>query len=215
MKNLFSLTIILTLGALAVTANELSGQFLSQFGDATPGEDAVSFGVVFGQIDPQTRFRDGGGFDGGGLVGATTTFWAHRNLGFQVGVSSTKYGSLSASDGGASIVSGRDPRIWTYTGDLVGRVPLISDGVATVAPFVALGGGWRGYRWEFDPVGGPGARGMDLLWTYALGGEVRFGSLHRLGLRGEFREFRTNFERFGEDLTHTDRVFAVGLLLNF
>jgi hypothetical protein len=45
--------------------------------------------------------------------------------------------------------------------------------------------------------------------------EARFGAEHRIGLRGEFRQLNTKMERWGDVLTHHDRVVTGALLLNF
>jgi hypothetical protein len=192
-----------------------SAQFLGNLGDAVPGQDAVSVGVLFGQMNPQTHFRDGGSFDSGTLIGATLGFWLNRYMGVELGATRTEHVGLPATDGRSSIVSGRDPRIWTTMVDFVFRYPLMTDGVVVVSPYAALGGGWKSYLWAYDPQGGPDARGFDLAWSYAAGAEARFGANKRLGLRAEYRDLRTPIERWGEDLTHQDRVLTAGLLLNF
>ena len=194
---------------------KLSGQFLGSLGNAVPGEDAVSVGIVFGQMDPQTRLRDGGGFKSSSLIGATLGFWPHRYFGVQLSAVNTEHEGLPASDGRSSIVSGRDPKIWTTMVDAVVRYPVLPSAPVSVFPYVALGGGWKTYNWAFDPQGGPDARGFDLAWSYAAGLDVRFGANRRVGLRAEYRDVRTPIERWGEKLTHQDRVLTGGLLLNF
>lgn len=92
-------------------------------------------GVLFGQFDPQTTYRDGGRFDSGTVLGVTGTWWGHRLVGL----------------------------------------------------------GWKHYRF-LRPNSHPE---WNMGWTYALGGEFRFGSEGRLGLRAEFRDLRSNFERWG------------------
>lgn len=192
----------------------LSAQLLGSLGGAEPGDDVVSAGVIFGQMNPTTRFRDGGGFDTATLLGGTVNFWFHRHMGVQVNALSTEHGTLGASDGRSSIVSGRDPRIWTVQGDFVVRLPLAA-GALTVSPYGAAGAGWKSYKWVFDPQGGPDARGFDGAWSFAGGVEARFGADSRIGLRGELRQLHTSFTRFGEDLTHKDRVVTGALLINF
>jgi hypothetical protein len=199
----------------SVLPSRLSGQFLGNLGNALPGEDAVSVGVLFGQMDPQTRLRDGGGFGSSSLLGATLGFWVHRYLGFQVSAAHSEHKGLPASDGRSSIVSGRDPVIWTTMVDAVVRYPVLPSAPVSLFPFVELGGGWKTYNWAFDPQGGPDARGFDLAWSYGAGVDVRFGANRRVGVRGEYRDVRTPIERWGESLTHQDRVLAAALLLNF
>jgi hypothetical protein len=198
-----------------VPSGEVSAQFLSSLGNAVPGEDAVSVGVLFGQMDPQTRLRDGGGFESSRLIGVALGFWVHRYLGVQVSAANSEHEGLPASDGRSSIVSGRDPKIWTTMIDAVVRYPVFPTAPVSLFPYVALGGGWKSYNWAHDPQGGPDARGFDLAWSYAAGVDVRFGANRRVGLRGEYRDVRTPIERWGENLTHQDRVLAAGLLLNF
>lgn len=194
---------------------DLSAQFLPRFGNAVPGEDAVSVGILFGQMDPQTEFRDGGRFDAGTTIGAVLGFWLNRFVGVQVSAVGSEHVGLPASDGRSSIVSQRDPKIWTTMVDGVVRYPVLTEGAITLAPYAALGGGWKTYEWAFDPQGGPDARGFDLAWSYAAGVEARFGANKRIGLRGEYRDVRTPIERWGEDLTHQDRALTAGLLVNF
>ena len=214
MKRVLSVTLGTFLFFLAHPATDLSAQLFGSLGEAEPGDDVVSVGLIFGQMNPQTRFRDGGGFDTASLLGGTLNFWFHRHMGVQVNALSTDHGTLGATDGRSSIVSGRDPRIWTILGDFVVRLPLAA-GALTVSPYGAIGGGWKSYKWVFDPAGGPDARGFDTAWSLAGGVEARFGAESRIGLRGEFRELRTSFARFGEDLTHKDRVLTGALLINF
>jgi hypothetical protein len=87
--------------------------------------------------------------------------------------------------------------------------------MVAVSPYAAVGGGWKSYLWAYDPQGGPDARGFDLAWSYAAGVDVRVGANHRLGVRAEYRDLRTPIERWGENLTHQDRVFTAGLLMHF
>jgi hypothetical protein len=205
--------VVLLLLSLAPPASRLSAQIFSGLGDARPGEDFISLGVVYGQMNPQTRFRDGGGFDSSSLIGGSATFWLNRFMGLQFSVVFSEHKALLASDGRESIVSGRDPSVQTYQGDFVLRYPLPA-GAVTVSPYAAIGGGWKYYNWTWDSVGGRNSRGMDGAWSYVGGLEARFGAQHRFGVRGEFRDLRSRFVRNGEDLTHKDRVLSGGLLLN-
>lgn len=214
MKRAISTSMLVLAVLLARPSADLSAQILGNLGNGLPGEDAVSVGILFGQMDPQTRFRDGGRFDSSTLIGATVGFWLHRYVGIQLSASGTKHEGLPASDGRSSVVSNRDPRIWTTMGDAVLRYPVMTGAIA-FSPYAAFGGGWKTYRWAFDPQGGPDARGFDLAWSYAGGVDVRFGGGYRFGLRAEYRDVRTPLERWGEKLTHQDRVLTAGLLLNF
>jgi len=199
----------------AQPARDLQAQVFRNLGDAVPGEDAVSVGAVFGQMSPQTTFRDGGGFGGSTLLGVDLSFWANRFLGVKVGGSWTEHEGLDASDGRSSIVTDRDPKILTVLFDGAVRYPLGSGGGVAMFPYVAVGGGWKSYDWKFYPKYGPDARGFDLAWSYAAGMEFRVGAEHRLGFRAEFRDLRTPIDEWGEKLTHQDRVFTGALLLNF
>lgn len=207
--------LVVAVSLLSLSARPAAAQLFGGMGSAVPGEDAVSVGILFGQMSPQTTFRDGGGFDSGTLIGATVSFWVLENLGFQLSASGTEHAGLPASDGRSSIVSGRDPRIWTTMIDMVGRLPFGGDGPVSLSPYAALGGGWKTYRWQFDPQGGPDARGFDLAWSWAAGLDLRFGPQRRLGVRAEYRDLRTPIERWGENLTHQDRVLTGALLLHF
>ena len=196
------------------SAAPLQGQIFGGLGSAEPGEDVISLAVIYGRITPETRFRDGGGFDSSTLLGGSATFWLNRYAGLQFSVVFSEHTALLASDGRESVVSGRDPDVQTYQGDLLARYP-ITTGVLTLSPYVALGGGWKYFNWTWDSVGGRGSRGMDGAWSYVGGLEARFGAERRLGARAEFRDLRSKFARYGEDLTHQDRIFTGGLLLNF
>lgn len=215
MKRVLNTTTMLLAVMLSYPAASLSGQIFSGLGTAVPGEDAVSVGLVFGQMSPQTTFRDGSRFESSTLIGATANFWPHRYLGVQLSSLGTEHVGSLASDGSVSIITQRDPKIWTTIGDAVLRYPLGGDGPISFFPYAALGGGWKTYRWMFDPKAGPDARGFDMAWSYAAGADLRFGAERRFGLRGEFRNIQTPFERFGESLTHKDRVLTGTLLLNF
>ena len=210
----FRLTLLLLLLVAAPSAR-LSAQIFSGLGDAAPGEDGVSIGLIYGQMSPQTKFRDGGTFDNSRVLGLSVGFWPAKYVGFQVSMMNTNHVGLPATDGRSSVVSGRDPRIGTYLVDLVGRMPLMPGGRMTVSPYLLLGGGWKSYDFKWDTKGGPDARGLDLTWSPGAGVEARFGAQHRLGLRGEFRQLNTKMERWGDKLTFQDRVFTGGLLINF
>ena len=214
MKRTF-LAAALTLGLLAGSAAPASAQFLSGLGDATPGEDGVSFVLLFGQMSPQTEFRDGGSFDASTAKGIGVDFWAARYLGFGVSMVRSNHVGLAASDGRSSVASGRDPKIDTYLIDVIGRWPAVS-GSVTVSPYVALGGGWKSYAFLWDTKGGPDARGLDLTWGPAAGVEARFGAQHRIGVRGEFRQLTTKMgQPWADEVKFKDRVFTGGLLVNF
>ena len=215
MKRAFSFVAPLLVVLLLSAPVGLSAQIFSGLGDASAGEDAVTFALLYGQMQPQTEFRDGGGFDNSSAIGLGVAFWAARYLGFQVSVMRTEHVGLPASDGRSSVVSGRDPKIDTYLVDVIGRLPLMQDEGLTLSPYLALGGGWKSYDFLWDTKGGPDARGLDLTWGPAAGVEARFGSEHRFGLRGEFRQLNTKMERWGDALTFQDRVFTGGVLLNF
>jgi hypothetical protein len=205
----------IVLAALSAPAARLHAQIFNGMGDATPGDDVVSFGVLFGQMNPQTKFRDGGSFGSSTLMGASLAFWVHRYFGVQLSASGTEHEGLPASDGRSSIVSERDPKIWTTMIDAVVRYPALTGSMFSVSPYLALGGGWKSYMWAFDPQGGPDARGFDLAWSYAGGVDLRVGASHRFGVRAEYRDLRTPIQRWGEKLTHQDRVLAAGLLMHF
>ena len=215
MKRPFSLVAFALVVLLAQRPADLSAQLFSGMGDAVAGEDAVSIGLLYGKMSPQTTFRDGGGFDSSSLMGLSVSFWAARYLGFQLSFFNTEHVGLLATDGRASVVSGRDPKIQTYLFDAIGRLPLRSTEAISFAPFVALGGGFKSYDFAWDTKGGPDARGLDLSWSTAVGAEARFGPMHRFGVRGEYRDLRTPMDRWGDELTHQDRVFTGGLLFNF
>jgi opacity protein-like surface antigen len=206
---------LLVLALLAAAAAPASAQIFSGLGDAAPGEDGVSFLILYGQMSPQSEFRDGSTFDASGGLGVGVNFWAARVLGFGVSVMRTNHVGLAASDGRSSVVSGRDPRIDTYLIDMIGRWPLVQEGAVIVSPYVAIGGGWKSYDFKWDTKGGPDARGMDLTWGPAGGVEARFGAQHRFGVRAEFRQLMTKMERWGDALTFEDRVLRGGVLLNF
>lgn len=210
------LSIAMTVAALSSAATaSVSAQVFGNLGNAVPGEDVVSFGLLFGQMAPQTKFRDGGSFDSSTLMGASLGFWVHRYFGIQLSASGTEHEGLPASDGRSSIVSDRDPKIWTTMVDMVGRYPVMTSAMVAVSPYAAVGGGWKSYLWAYDPQGGPDARGFDLAWSYAAGVDLRVGANHRFGVRAEYRDLRTPIERWGENLTHQDRVFTAGLLMHF
>jgi hypothetical protein len=210
-----SSSVMLALVLLAASAVPASAQILSGLGDAAPGEDGVSFAIMYRQMSPQSEFRDGGTFDASGGLGIGVNFWAAKYLGFGVSMARTNHVGLEARDGRSSVVSGRDPRIDTYLIDAIGRFPLMQDGAVIVSPYVAVGGGWKSYDFKWDTKGGPDARGLDLTWGPAAGIEARFGAEHRIGVRAEFRQLMTKMERWGDVLTFEDRALTGALLLNF
>src|SRR5688500_12425696 len=130
---------------LAAPSADLSAQIFGNLGDAVPGEYVVSVGFLFGQMNSSTKFRDGGAFDGSTLMGGTVGFWAQKYVGLQVSAYRTQHVGLPDSDGGTSLVSGRDPRIWTTMLDAMARYPLMTDGPVSISPYVAFGGGWKQY----------------------------------------------------------------------
>ena len=215
MKGTRSIALTLVALLLAAPSADLSAQIFDNLGSAVPGEDVVSVGFLFGQMNSSTKFRDGGAFDASTLMGGTVGFWAHKYIGFQVTAVRTEHVGLPDATGGTSVFSGRDPKIWTTMIDGMVRYPLMTDGPVSISPYAALGGGWKQYLFKFNPKGGLNSRGMDPAWSYAAGMDVRVGAQRRFGLRGEFRSMRTPMERWGEKLTYQDRVVTGGLLLNF
>ena len=53
-------------GLLALWAVPASAQIFSGLGDAAPGDDGISFAIMYRQMSPQSEFRDGGTFDASG-----------------------------------------------------------------------------------------------------------------------------------------------------
>src|SRR5262245_51698521 len=109
MKRILPTTAVALL--LASAPAHLSAQFLGRFGDATPSGDGVSIGMLFGQMAPQTKFRDGSTFNSSKAMGVGVTFWAARYLGVEASMVRTNHVGSAATDGRSSVVSGRDPRI--------------------------------------------------------------------------------------------------------
>src|SRR4051812_33201616 len=115
---LFTTAAALTL-LLASSPAQLSAQFLGRFGDAGPTADGFSVGVLFGQMAPQTKFRDGSSFNASQARGVGVSFWAAKNVGFEVSVLRSNHIGSLAADGRSSVISGRDPRIDTYMVDMI------------------------------------------------------------------------------------------------
>ena len=216
MKRVFFTTAFVLL--LASTPGAASAQFLGRFGDAAPTGDGVSIGVLFGQMAPQTSFRDGGTFTSSKAVGVGVSFWAAKYLGFEVSMLRSNHVGTAATDGRSSVASGRDPRIDTYMVDMIGRFPVVQNGSMSLSPYVSLGGGWKAYEWAWNTKGGPDARGLDLTWAPGAGVELRAGSQHRIGLRGEYHQMRTKMgdgSPWADGVTFQDRVITGGLFMNF
>lgn len=191
---------------LACSPVALSAQV---FGSGQPGEDTFSVGVLTGQLDPQTTYRDGGRFDSSTLIGVAGTWWGSRYLGVNGGLAFAESDAV-APDGGISFLTGQDPRQTLVHVDGVIRYPLGDAGAVTGFPYVAAGMGGKYYRFsrvDTHPE-------WDLAWSYAVGGELRVGQQGRVGLRAEFRDVRSNFRHFGEDRTHSDRLLMAGLMIN-
>lgn len=206
MRHVLSMSVVLSFLAVAALPQGLTGQM---FGNAQPGQDDVSVGVLFGHFAPQTTYRDGGTFDSGTALGLVGTWWAHRNIGLNGGIAFTETAGVPPGEG-PSLVTGEDPEQILFNVDALLRYPVEMEGTLSVSPYLAAGAAWKHYRFA-SHAAHPETR---LGASYAAGADVRFGAQNRFGLRGELREFRSNFERWGEDITQHDRSFLAAVVVN-
>src|SRR5690349_4705864 len=121
MKPTVSIAMLSLALLLATPPADLSAQIFGNLGTAVPGKDAVSVGFLFGHTNSPTKWRDGGAFGGSNLIGGTLGFWAQKYVGAQVSAFRTQFVGLPDANGGTSIVSGRDPTIWTQMIDAMVR----------------------------------------------------------------------------------------------
>lgn len=206
MRHVLSMSVVLSFLVVAALPQGLSGQ---TFGNAQPGQDEASVGVLFGHFAPQTTYRDGSTLDSSTAFGLVATWWAHRHIGLNGGVAFTETAGV-APDDELSIVTGEDPEQILFNLDALLRYPLEMQESLSVSPYIAVGPAWK--RYSFQSLNSKPE--MRFGASYAAGAEVRFGAQNRFGLRGEVREFRSNFERWGEDVTQHDRSFTAGVVVN-
>jgi hypothetical protein len=201
------LVVMSVLFLVAYLPGELSAQWATS---GVPGEDRVTVGVFGGQLSPSTTYRDGSSFDSGTLLGGDITVWLHRNLGLRGSVSTATTDAQATPEGEPSIIQASDPRNMIYLVDARVRYPMMTGDAMMLVPYVALGGGWKEYRFE--------RAGLYDSSRFALGlsggSEVRFGQEGNFGLRGELRNVRSKLDLFGETGRQSDWLFSVGAVVS-
>ena len=193
------------------------------------GDDLGSVTFHFGMLAPRTTFEDDmfgkSSFDNGLAIGLTVTAWPSwpfddGNLGLRTSlIRSAVDGQNETSE--FAPVAVNDPTTWTFTTELVGRLPMGSG-----FPYASLGVGIRHYTWAVSVH----EVSRFFAWTGALGYEFRPAALGPFGFSAELRGYRYDFRAFGIDdgtwedgpyggkvggVPATDLLFTTGMSVYF
>jgi hypothetical protein len=187
-------------GALGAGAAQAQVPYI----DGGAGNDLVTLNVFGGGYSPSSSLQPGSEFGSSGSVGAAATLWIHRNFGLRANV---LYARTDASAGAPDPLTGEKPDIWTYSGDLLARLPIaIGNGRDFVIPYLV--GGLGGKTYNFDELD----TATDFAGNLGAGLEYRFA---RWGVQAEVRDVISSFDRFGVEKTQHDIVWTGGITLSF
>ena len=167
-----------------------------------PGQDIISLNVIGGGFSPASDLG-GSEFDATGTVGGTVGVWVHRYVGIRAAV----VWAQTDVSGPTSDVTGVDPNVWAYSGDLVLRVPLGARS-GWIIPYILGGLGAKTY--DFEGVDTE----TEFAASFGAGVEYRFPS-SRWGINLEARDYVSDFEFYGIDETQHDLVWTGGITLSF
>ena len=189
---------------LAVTLAPLSSalELTAQSGN-DPGQDIITLNVIGGGFSPASDLG-GGQFDATGTLGGTVGVWLHRYVGIRAAV---VWAQTDVSGPVSADVTGVDPNVWAYSGDVVVRA-LISAQSGWIIPYVVGGLGAKTY--DFKGV----ETETEFAGSFGAGVEYRFPS-SRWGINLEARDYVSNFEFYGIDETQHDVVWTAGITLSF
>ena len=210
MRNVLRVVLsVFVLGGVSVSG--LTGQ-LWEAGE--PGEDVFSFALTSGVLSPRKSLPNGGSFESSVAFGLAATVWAHRYLGFRLGVVRAE---TNGADGGAfTVESVMDPDVYLYDVGAVLRLPMTA-GNTTWFPYASAGVGGKTYRWALQNNGAAGT--SIAIGNVALAGglEVRPTQAGWFGLQAEVKYMRSNYEFHEFEFLPQDMAdlwFTVGVTLN-
>jgi hypothetical protein len=191
-------------GAVAVvllaSATRLDAQI---FPAPALGEDLGQVTLHMGLLSPMTTFDDPttdtpgqpskSSFSNGFAIGATVTAWPGWPLENKLGIRASLIrsaldGQNSFNDFAAFAVN--DPTTWTFTTELVGRLPMGSG-----FPYASLGIGIRHYTWKVSVH----EVSRFKTFTGTVGYEFRPIATGPFGFNVELRGYRSDFRAFGID----------------
>ena len=196
-----ALALLLTMGALGATA--VQAQSTEPRGAA--GSDVFTLNVYGGGYAPTADIAPGAGFDASGTIGAAGTVWVHRNVGLRANV---LWARTDAPAGAPVPLEGERPDVWSYSGDVVLRLPLALGDAASWFPYLVAGAGAKTYDFEQDGTDTE----TDFAGNFGAGLEYRF---ERVGLQAEVRDVVSSFERFEIDEVQHDVVWTAGITVSF
>lgn len=193
-----------TATVLAMTLLSLSSALeLAAQSTRDPGQDIISVNVMGGAFTPASDLGSNQ-FDATGTVGGTVAVWLHRYVGVRASV---VWAQTDVSGPASPDVTGVDPNVWAYGGDIVLRAPIEARS-GWIIPYIVGGLGAKTYDFE----------GIDTETEFAgsFGGgvEYRFPS-SQWGINLEVRDFVSDFEFYGIDETQHDVVWTGGITLSF
>lgn len=197
---------------IAVLVLALSGlgatQALAQQGrdgSGFAGRDIVSLSVYGGGFSPADNLGPGADFASSGTVGASATVWLHKYVGLR---GSGQWAQTDVDGVSRAPLAGDNPDVWTYSGEVLLRLPfqVRRNGQDSWFPYVLGGAGGKTY--DFDRMDSE----TDFVGSFGGGIEYRF---RRWGLQAEVRDLVSQFEHFGLDQTQHDVVYTGGITLSF
>lgn len=192
--------------AAAFSAGDISAQ-QTLGGSGHAGADRLSIQGYGGGFFSASSLGGGNTFDDTGILGGNVTFWATRYVGVR--------GSLAWSPPDVitqtadNVLTGEDPNVWNYSGDVVLRLPLPATQEVSFFPYIL--GGLGGKTYDFETL----STETDFAGNFGLGVEARFGENGRWGINTEVRDIVSSFDRFGADETLHDVIWTGGISLNF
>ena len=168
-----------------------------------PAQDIITLNVIGGGFSPVSDLGSSQ-FDAAGTVGGTVGVWLHRYVGIRASV---VWAQTDVSGPASADVTGVDPNVWAYSGDVVLRVPIDARS-GWIVPYIVGGLGAKTY--DFDGVDTE----TELAVSFGGGVEYRFPS-SRWGVNLEARDYVSSFELYGIDETQHDLVWTGGITLSF
>ncbi len=190
----FTLLSVNYLGAQQNDPQYMPGNRQMEHGSAT---------LYVGGYSPTTHLGDGTRFDPSATVGASVGYWFNE----YAGVRANGLYAQTKTDGPARF-NYDNPNVWTYTGELLLRMPF-STRAGDVSPYVIGGVGGKSYDFQNR------ATHTKFAGDYGLGVEYQRDPGSRWGLALEVRDVISKFDMGTFNDTQQDVVWTGGIRINY
>jgi len=201
-----SLVLLVVLGIGFAPARDLSAQLWQA---PAMGDEVVTFSLQGGALTGGPTYPDGSSLGGGLALGGSVAVWASSRIGLRGTFLATKVEGEGGTQTSASPIALLEPRVRFGSAEVLLRQPM-AIGSMEGAPYLALGLGWKTYRWDFGSLDPDTLRAL----VGGAGYELRLGGGSPLGGFAELRLHRSNFDLWGFDTAHNDLVLAAGVTLS-